>query len=68
MELIKHTGTNKCQFVINGMSGELVRMQRFLSSELGFLFRGHTKVEPDRVFANITTTMMGEDCFNLLYV
>ena len=45
-----------------------MRLKRFRSSEMGFLFKGHTKVEPDRVFANITAALKNEDCFNHLYV
>jgi hypothetical protein len=60
------TGTNKCQYVINGIGAELVRIQRLLRSELAFLFRGHTKVDVDRIFAIITAIIKKEDCFNLL--
>ena len=59
-------GTNKCQFVINGINAELVRLERFLKSESAFLFVGHTKVDPDKVFAKITNILKSEDCFNLL--
>ena len=59
-------GTNKCQFVINGINAELVRLEWFLKSESAFLFVGHTKINPDKVFVMITNILKGEDCFNLL--
>ena len=60
------SGTNKCQFVINGINAELVRLERFLKSKSAFLFVGHTKIDPDKVFAMITNILKSEDCFNLL--
>ena len=59
-------GINKCQFVINGINAELVRLEQFLKSESAFLFVGHIKVDPDKVFAMITNILKSEDCFNLL--
>ena len=60
--------SNTCHLVtvINEIGAELVRIQRLLRSELAFLFRGHTKIDVDRIFAIITAIIKKEDCFNLL--
>lgn len=60
--------TNKSKYCVNGICRELVRIERFLSSEMAFLWAGHTKVPPDKVFANISIMFEKEDCFNHLYV
>jgi hypothetical protein len=59
-------GTNKTQYVINGVLVEPVRLHRFMQAWITFLRVGHTKTEADQMFADITHVCVKEDIFNHL--
>ena len=61
-------GTNKSQFVVNGVVVEPIRLGRFLNVFLDFLPVGHTKNLVDQLFANISTVVTIQDNFSHLYV
>lgn len=59
-------GTNKCQYVINPVGAEPVRLKRMLEVLLIFLKVGHTKTKADKLFANNALSLLGRDYFNHL--
>jgi len=61
-------GTNKSQFVVNGVVVEPVHLRRFLNVFLDFLSVTHTKNLVDQLFANISTVITIQDNFSHLYV
>lgn len=62
------SGTNKSQYVVNGVLVEPVRLMRFLEALITFLTVGHTKTLADKMFADITHVCTKQDIFNHLYV
>jgi len=51
--------------VINSLTSELVRIGRFQSMAVEFLWVGHTKTDVDLLFAGLVLALSGQDYFNL---
>ena len=58
--------TNKNQYVLNAVGGELTRVGRLHTCEFSFLMVGHTKNSVDAMFANWSKSWKTQDIFNHL--